>query len=74
MTSRRKTVHQATPPPFPFAVLQAKQYLVQNIELEKGGLLLVFYTKFFLGHSMKSGNTFLLKVSQNFLKLVVAAH
>ena len=73
MTSRRKTVHQATPP-FPFAVLQAKQYLVQNIELEKGGLLLVFYTKFFLGHSMKSGNTFLLKVSQNSLKLVVAAH
>lgn len=74
MTSRRKTVHQATPPPFPFAVLQAQQYLVQNIELEKGGLLLVFYTKFFLGHSMKSGNTFLLKVSQNVLQLVVAAH
>ena len=74
MTSKKKTVHQATPP-FPFAVLQAKQYLVQNIELEKGGgLLLVFYTKFFLGHSMKSGNTFLLKVSQNFLQLVVAAH
>lgn len=67
MTSRRKTVHQATPPPFPFAVLQAKQYLVQNIELEKGGGA-------FLGHSMKSGNTFLLKVSQIFLQLVVAAH
>ena len=42
MTSKKKTVHQATPPPFPFAVLQAKQYLVQNIELEKGGAAIGF--------------------------------